>query len=154
MKTRSLFFSILFAAAISLFVHSPAAGFDYEPHNGAWCPVCHDMASCSTTNLYCVPSPITTPNSGQKPVVYTVPDSQVRGESPYDGICEACHTLTNYHRNNASGGHTHGTAQQCTSCHQHGPIVMVSRNTCYTCHGGNPGDVPEGDPPMFTSPGS
>ena len=143
-----------FVISFTLLVWSvPGAfGFDYEPHNGEWCTTCHDMVNCSTPNIYCVPSTITTTNSGDKTVVFTSSDSQVRGEAPYDGICEVCHTGTNYHRNSPSGDHTHFADQKCTSCHLHGPMVMISRNLCYTCHGGNPGDAPEGNPPMFTSP--
>ena len=110
------------------------------------------MVNCSTPNIYCVPSTITTTNSGDKTVVFTSSDFQVRGEAPYDGTCEVCHTGTSFHRNNSSGDHTHFADQKCTDCHLHGPMVMISRNLCYTCHGGNSGDAPEGNVPMFVSP--
>jgi hypothetical protein len=124
----------------------------YEEHNGACCSDCHDFVSCATSNLFCVPSSISTSNSGEKPVVYDTADSQVKGEEPYNGVCEVCHTSTSYHRNNASGNHTHYANSKCTGCHLHGPMIMVSDGLCYTCHGGSPGDVPAGNPPMFASP--
>jgi predicted CxxxxCH...CXXCH cytochrome family protein len=53
------------------------------------------------------------------------------GDATYDGICEVCHTQTTYHRNNATGDHTHQAATNCTTCHAHEEGFAG----CAGCHG-------------------
>jgi predicted CXXCH cytochrome family protein len=46
----------------------------------------------------------------------------VRNASPWDGICEACHTLTTYYRNDGTGVAHYGgpsSGHECTECHYH-----------------------------------
>lgn len=80
---------------------------------------------------------IATPNSGVRHVVFesrgtdagqpslhSFADANQDGlndpdGNAYDGICEVCHTLTKFHRNNSSGGHSHNTGKTCTDCHPH-----------------------------------
>lgn len=57
------------------------------------------------------------------------------GDGTYNGICEVCHTQTTYHRNNASGDHTHNVATKCTLCHDHKEGFKAS---CNACHGNPP----------------
>lgn len=93
----------------------------------------------------------------------------VRGEEPYDGVCEVCHTQTTYHRNNASGDHAHYVGENCISCHKHAPYEFGHQGAvgpgCEPCHGqdGGPGtafshathtegDIPNG-PPTATACG-
>ncbi len=92
-------------------------------HNGAECPVCHDMSS----NNYCgnfvlFQCDLQTPNSGIRPVRFwsgTGPNSFADGDATYDGPCEVCHTSTRHHRNDGSGLSPHFDGQVCTDCHLH-----------------------------------
>lgn len=88
------------------------------------------------------------PNSGQgwslvraglrwpsvaRPSAYPAPgpNRHVFGGAPFDGVCESCHTSTIHHRNDASFGHAHETAQVCTDCHTHERGFTVA---CIDCH--------------------
>jgi predicted CXXCH cytochrome family protein len=79
---------------------------------------------------------VTTPNSGILPVqllAATGTKSFADGDGVYDGICEVCHTTTDYHRNNVSGNHLHNVAADCRTCHVHldgfAPV-----QSCVGCH--------------------
>jgi predicted CxxxxCH...CXXCH cytochrome family protein len=52
-----------------------------------------------------------------------------------DGICEVCHQETAYHRNNASGDHTHNLGAKCINCHSH---LKGMKADCDVCHGEPP----------------
>lgn len=59
-----------------------------------------------------------------QPSLHSFADANEDGDNDpdgnaYDGICETCHTQTKFHRNNASGGHSHNTGRTCTICHLH-----------------------------------
>ena len=56
----------------------------------------------------------------------------------YDGVCEVCHTDTDYHRNNPELDHAHEAAVRCTDCHLHSLGFLTS---CTTCHGEPPDGV-------------
>ena len=56
----------------------------------------------------------------------------------YDGICEVCHTETNYHRNTADGNHGHYASSLCTDCHTHAEGFMPTGGACDACHGQPP----------------
>ncbi len=44
----------------------------------------------------------------------------VSSSPPYTGACNTCHTRTEHHRRDDSGGdHTHKIPQKCTNCHNH-----------------------------------
>ncbi|MDY6987283.1 MAG: cytochrome c3 family protein [Thermodesulfobacteriota bacterium] len=89
-----------------------------EIHHVEDCTVCHYRDCSDCTNERFVRCEIDTPNSGIKDVAFTGPDSYVRGEAPYDGVCEACHTQTAYHTNTGSGA-SHFEGQNCITCHPH-----------------------------------
>lgn len=57
-------------------------------------------------------------DAGQ-PSLHSFADADQDGNGYYDGVCETCHTLTKFHRNNSSGGHSHNTGKTCTNCHLH-----------------------------------
>lgn len=57
-------------------------------------------------------------DAGQ-PTLHSFADADEDGNGYYDGICETCHTLTKFHRNNSSGGHSHNTGRTCPDCHLH-----------------------------------
>ncbi|BCR05573.1 c-type cytochrome [Desulfuromonas versatilis] len=52
-------------------------------------------------------------------------------------VCEACHSVTNYHRYDTSGQSnlTHYNGQDCTKCHQHKDGFKAG---CNACHGNPP----------------
>jgi hypothetical protein len=96
-----------------------------EFHNAEECSVCHVMGDPSD-NLSGIREEIdltrlVPPKTGSPSVTYpTGGDSDyVNGDPDYDGICEACHTETRFHQNNASGDHDHQAAVDCTLCHSH-----------------------------------
>lgn len=64
------------------------------------------------------------------------------GNSTYDGVCEVCHTETNYHTNDGSGS-VHNTAADCTQCHNHVRGFAHggggAGGDCEECHGHDPG---------------
>ena len=75
---------------------------------------------------------IDTPNSGLRDVVFefrgreiddvrehSFADDDEDANDVWDGACEVCHTLTKFHRNNSSGGHSHNRGRTCTNCHDH-----------------------------------
>lgn len=121
-------------------------------HQGSGCLGCHDLhqAGVGGSNLTMVLDSVTTPHSGNKAVVLLARSgskSFADGDATYDGICEVCHTQTAYHRNNASGDHTHYVGQNCLDCHKHadefrpsfdhvsaGAVVPLA--ACSKCHTG------------------
>ncbi len=108
-------------------VHGPA---------GKTCMECHNNGH-GTGNLALVGDQITTPNSGVRSVVlssWTGANSLADGDGNYNGACEACHTTTTYHRNNATGDHTHNVATDCRSCHGHDGGYQASTDACLSCH--------------------
>jgi hypothetical protein len=106
-------------------------------HEGQDCLVCHTPHE--TANIYLIRDTIQTPNSGPKEVIFKTlgigdpyndpdptpgdPTSGVMADATdgvFTGVCEVCHTSTNYHRNNGSQPmFNHHDAENCTSCHSH-----------------------------------
>lgn len=75
---------------------------------------------------------LATPNSGVRDVVFesrgttvgepslhSFADADEDNNGVYDGVCETCHTDTDFHHNNPSGNHSHHTGKTCTVCHTH-----------------------------------
>lgn len=81
----------------------------YHKDDVADCNVCHahhgagaDYNYDLTGNIKLIKKYVSTPNSGDKEVKLlrrTGANSFADGDSPYKGICEVCHTTTNYFRN-------------------------------------------------------
>lgn len=113
---------------------------------GAWgavCQTCH--TAHGTSNIYLIRTSIVTPNSGTRSVAFqsTAPGQAnffIAGAPSYTGICETCHTQTKYHRNNATGDHTHHATEACTGCHVHAKGFSGSGgessggSNCSGCH--------------------
>jgi predicted CxxxxCH...CXXCH cytochrome family protein len=81
-----------------------------------------------------------TPKSGVKVTRLfdnTGPNSFADGDATYDGVCEVCHTDTTYHRNDATGDHTHNVGTDCSGCHGH---LKGFAADCTLCHGEPPVD--------------
>ncbi len=107
----------------------------YDEHVGQGCRKCHDPHDPYRINLLLVNRSVSTPNSGNKSVVFTSEtgtNSFADGNSTYDGICEVCHTSTSYHRNNSSGNHQHESGEDCTHCHPHDNNFRAK--SCDECH--------------------
>ncbi|PLX18537.1 MAG: hypothetical protein C0599_12200, partial [Salinivirgaceae bacterium] len=112
-------------------------------HNGMTCITCHDVHDPLKTNIYMVRSTITTPNSGDKTVVFTAEtgaNSFADGDATYDGVCEVCHTTTSHYRNDGLGADQSHTSQggqdgqNCMGCHPHDGNFSASGGTCTACH--------------------
>ncbi|UCH82053.1 MAG: CxxxxCH/CxxCH domain-containing protein [Nitrospiraceae bacterium] len=90
---------------------------------------------------------INTPSSGAKTVRLfdsSGNNSFADGDGTYDGVCEACHTQTTYHRNDVSGDHTHNAGLDCMTCHKH---TLGFKTACDICHGNPPVvNTPTGGP--------
>ncbi len=59
--------------------------------------------------------------------------------SPWNGICQTCHTQTDRHRNSAAVLHSHEVAVACTGCHTHEGEAAVDEDGfkasgCANCH--------------------
>ncbi len=157
---------------------SQATGARY----GNWAAGCLDCHTPHRTrNVHLVRETIRTPSSGEATVDFRVDDAaggtnppssylgdtSGPGSSPYDdGICEVCHTKTQHHRNDASGGdHSHNAGTRCVSCHRHqlgflgGGVGQAHTTHLYepygprmTCDGGALG-CHGGEPPPLLSDG-
>ncbi len=113
-------------------------------HQDQGCRVCHTPHN--TKNIYLVKETITTPISGDKPVIFKTlgigdpfndpdpvagdPTSGVMADSTdevFTGVCEVCHTSTGHHRNDGTQPPpNHHDAEDCTSCHPHADAFAVS----------------------------
>ncbi|UCE60661.1 MAG: 6-bladed beta-propeller [Phycisphaerales bacterium] len=115
---------------------------------GEWeptCRDCHDMHDTNSRNLALIAREI----SGTA-VTFVEGDAACNefGRSihavcdppTYDGVCEVCHTNTDYHLNNAGGDHAHYTDMRCIDCHPHSNGFLASEDYCLVCHG----DPPDG----------
>ena len=116
---------------------------DYPHHYVADCTVCHYAKVCiETSNIKMIWDKITTPNSGDKTVIFTSrwgPNSFADGDETYDGVCEVCHTETKHHRNDGNNPDpdAHYAGTDCISCHKHFPDEFVHGGGagCESCHG-------------------
>jgi hypothetical protein len=68
-------------------------------------------------------------------------------DSPWDGICQTCHTRTSHHTQDATADHQHQVGEDCTSCHLHstGFLPAGGGGDCTGCHSG-PQDNGDGVP--------
>ncbi len=114
----------------------------YGVHNGGkhttptGCWDCHNHEGEGGSNLALIQALMSTPNSGDLPVVFTSrtgANSFADSIPPFDGVCEVCHTTTNHHRN-APGYEAHHNAQtDCTTCHTH-ETGFGGGGACGDCH--------------------
>lgn len=101
-------------------------GAKHAPTDTTTCTDCHGHYGETSGNLALVPRSKTSryplPTGEVKTVVFTArsgPNSFADGDGTYDGMCEVCHTQTDFHRGNAAGNHGHEAGQTCTNCHAH-----------------------------------
>jgi predicted CXXCH cytochrome family protein len=121
--------------------------------SGGWMPTCiecHAAHDPFARNLSLIRGSVHNLTLGvDKPVVFTAasgPNSFEDGDpAANDGICQVCHTSTNYHTHDGSGTpHQDGTA--CTSCHPHESGFMPAGGDCVGCHS-SAQDTPGAGPP-------
>jgi len=69
------------------------------------------------------------------------------GDASFDGICEVCHTQTNYHHNDGSADQSHNPQTNCTRCHSHANGFMHGSGSgnCVECHGHDAGSAYDPD---------
>lgn len=107
----------------------------YGQHHGMGCSSCHQTHNPNKSNIFMVKDSIVTPNSGKQAVALysqTGANSFADGDANYNGVCEACHTTTLYHRNESSGVHSHNSGTNCITCHPHKNAFTAG--TCSSCH--------------------
>jgi hypothetical protein len=71
------------------------------------------------------------------PAVYHDPNVQAFSETPWNGMCQTCHTSTGNHRNDGTGDQAHemSNPDNCTSCHTHGGgFEPIGGGGCMGCH--------------------
>jgi DNA-binding beta-propeller fold protein YncE len=116
---------------------------------GVWQPTCnechgiHDTASSNTALIARTVDGVAVTFAGDGQGCSGASDF-VHGvcEPPaYDGICEVCHTQTEFHRNAAAGDHEHFTNIRCTACHPHSNGFTSRYDNCADCHGEPPDGV-------------
>ncbi len=111
-------------------------GGDWEPT----CGECHAIHDVENENTVLIAREINgTPVSfleesgscgGRKDFIHS--DCDPPG---FDGVCEVCHTDTDYHRNNPEMDHVHEVDTVCTDCHPHSLGFLTA---CTACHGEPP----------------
>ncbi|MDY6988024.1 MAG: hypothetical protein SWQ30_08185 [Thermodesulfobacteriota bacterium] len=92
-----------------------------EIHHVADCTVCHYRDCSDCTNRRFVKCEIDAPSIGSKAVVLTATYGQksyADGDGVHNGVCEVCHTSTDYHTN-TDDGTTHFDGSNCMGCHPH-----------------------------------
>lgn len=118
----------------------------YTAHQTFGCSACHDVHNTSKTNILMVRSVVQ-----GRTVVFTAEsgtNSFADANATYDGICEVCHTVTSYHRQNG-GGSSHNNASNCTGCHLHSnAFAAPASSSCIDCH-----SMVQGTRPQITGAG-
>jgi predicted CxxxxCH...CXXCH cytochrome family protein len=141
---------------------SEATGTEF----GSWATTCRDCHTAhATTNVGLVRGTVSAPAVGANPPTnrpvdfkkidggYTAtpslpsnPSGFANGTSPASGVCQVCHTRTQYYRQDgfdyplpgqlqtASGGHYPSEPGGCGSCHKHTAGLQAD---CSGCHGDN-----------------
>jgi predicted CxxxxCH...CXXCH cytochrome family protein len=100
---------------------------------GSLCWDCHDPHGDryqSTGNIYMIQEEVTVdkldaigkPASTASPVftANTTGTDYAKSSAPFDGICNVCHTITDFFTSSSGGGHidSQNDTQKCTNCHE------------------------------------
>ncbi len=114
---------------------APAA----ETHRGLSCIECHNPhhQEQERTNGSTYSKLIRTTINGRtvKLMSATGANSFADGDAVRDGVCEVCHSTTQYHRNNGTGS-AHNNGADCRNCHTHnvGFAGGAGGPNCLGCH--------------------
>jgi predicted CxxxxCH...CXXCH cytochrome family protein len=94
------------------------------------CKSCHDVHG--TGNLHMIRSVI----NGSTIVFTSMSTGFVKTAAPYDGLCQVCHTKTNYFRKGDATSIGHNNNRNCLNCHSHtGAYAFQPAANCDSCHG-------------------
>jgi predicted CxxxxCH...CXXCH cytochrome family protein len=108
---------------------------------GSWYAACRDCHTPhNTTNVELIRQQITPPayrnQMAPRQVVFydrTTGYAATAYANPAGtGVCQVCHTATNYYRSDGTLAGSHNPNQPCTACHAHDKGLKAS---CTTCHG-------------------
>jgi hypothetical protein len=104
------------------------------------CSTCHYAHETGSNNILLVRDNIVTPALGTKPVVFTANSTAANyadGTTPFNGVCEVCHTTAVDHYQAASGGTSDArhfpAPQKCVNCHPHNK-GFAAQTDCFACH--------------------
>jgi predicted CXXCH cytochrome family protein len=115
------------------------AGGKHTSPDTTSCRDCHDHEGETGSNLALIP--VTLDNrytSGASAVVFLDTTDFADGDATYDGICEVCHTATDYHRQ-AGGMPAHNNQKDCPACHTHASGFAPAGGACTDCHASGQG---------------
>ena len=153
--------TVLFLTGTLLIVSAQTAEAVPQDHHGGTegCRRCHlthgrrAEIEPGVYNLYSIQGTIATPSSGNKDVKFlntSGANSYADAGSPFDGICEVCHTQTKYFKNDTWDDPTgcdtvaHKStyaSQDCMPCHDHeDAFVHGGGDACDLCHGTGAGN--------------
>ena len=127
---------------------------DSGNNGGKFCWDCHEPHGDS--NIFMVHNDVTKQSDGTYGVPLTTSTvtfmanntgtDYAKSSSPYDGICNACHTSTDHYTSDSGDGHIASVA--CIYCHEHtGDDVFLAFEPSYEC------SVCHGDPPVTSEIG-
>jgi predicted CxxxxCH...CXXCH cytochrome family protein len=117
-------------------------------NGGRFCWDCHDPHG--DTNLFMIHDDVTKQSEGtygipsvSVPVIFAAISSgadYAKSSSPYDGICNVCHTSTDHYT--SSSGDGHNASVRCIYCHHHNgadeSLAFEPAEDCTGCHGEPP----------------
>ncbi len=123
-------------------------GFCHDPHGPNETEDTHPGGAIAD-NLSLVRSDTAYHQAGAlEPALFQVRPDQfgfAEGNSPYNGICQSCHTETAYHTNDGTGDNDHMIGTDCIDCHQHTDGFLPT-SACNVCHG----NATNAAPPLAT----
>lgn len=98
---------------------------------GSLCADCHD--SHGTSNSMMV-------NSTINGTVVSFTGNNTFANATNNGVCQVCHTTTDYYRANGTGAAHQDTTSNCLDCHKHNPteaniLAFMPKGGCDACHG-------------------
>ncbi|MFH1218060.1 MAG: CxxxxCH/CxxCH domain-containing protein [Pseudomonadota bacterium] len=116
----------------------------HDPHGDNNIDMIHDAVTKESDGQYGVPV-------ATAPVVFTANSTgtdYARSATPFDGICQACHTSTRHYT--SSSGDGHNATYSCVLCHEHKDGFKPN---CIACHGYPPEvDTPQGQDGLVVIP--
>jgi hypothetical protein len=110
------------------------AGGKHTPPDSTSCRDCHDHEGETGTNLALIPVALDNRyTGGARAVVFMDTTDFADGDGTYDGVCEVCHTATDYHRQ-SGGMPAHNNQKDCPACHTHASGFAAAGGACTDCH--------------------
>jgi predicted CXXCH cytochrome family protein len=111
------------------------AGGKHTPPDTTSCRDCHDHEGETGSNLALIPVALDNRyTGGLRAVVFLDTTDFADGDATYDGVCEVCHTTTDYHRQ-GGGMPAHNAQRDCPACHTHASGFAPAGGACTDCHG-------------------